>query len=115
MGDMSEGAAAPVDICAADDVWEGAGKRVTVAGFPPLAVFNLEGDFFVIADTCTHGDASLADGYVENGEVECPYHSGRFCIRTGEPRSEPVETPVKVYPARVVQGRVCIERQGVCP
>jgi nitrite reductase/ring-hydroxylating ferredoxin subunit len=94
MADMSEGAAAPVDLCAADD---------------------LAGEYFVIADACTHGDASLADGYVENGEVECAYHSGRFCIRTGEPRSDPVETPVKVYPARVVQGRVCIERQGGYP
>jgi ethylbenzene dioxygenase ferredoxin subunit len=99
-----------VALCSTDDVWDGGALRVHARGFPPLAVFNLEGEFFVMDDRCTHGDASLSEGYVENGEIECPYHQGRFCIRTGEPRAEPCEVAMKVYPVQVLGGRVCIAK-----
>ena len=52
------------DICLVDDVFEECGRRYELTGLPPLAVFNLAGVFQVTDDTCTHGDASLADGWV---------------------------------------------------
>lgn len=97
---------AGIDLCATDDVWEGAGLRVVAPGFGALAVFNVDGRFFVIDDTCPHGAASLSEGYVEDGQVECPWHAGRFCIRSGKPLSGPVNVPVRTYPARVAGGRV---------
>ena len=97
-----------VPLCQVAEVADGAAKRVEAAGFPPLAVFNLAGSFYVTDDTCTHGLASLADGYVEGDQIECPWHSGRFCIRTGEPTSFPAVTAIRTYPVTVVGDEVCI-------
>jgi nitrite reductase/ring-hydroxylating ferredoxin subunit len=71
--------------------------KVELPDRPPLAVFNLEGEFFAIDDTCTHGEASLSDGEVFGEDVVCPFHSGSFCIRTGEATGYPAVVPVRSY------------------
>lgn len=95
-----------VPLCAAADVEAGCGTRVELAGQPPLAVFRLGDEFHVTADTCSHGNASLCDGFEENGEVECPWHAGKFNIRTGEATAFPATEPIRIYPARVRDGVV---------
>lgn len=42
-----------------------------------------DGSVWALNDTCTHETASLADGWVEDGHVECPLHSSKFCLRNG--------------------------------
>lgn len=96
-------------LCATVDVEPDAPMRVEIEGLPPLAVFNLDGEFFVTDDTCTHGEASLCDGFVDGDEVECPWHSGKFCIRDGRATAFPAVEPIKVYRTSVVDGKVCIE------
>ena len=58
-----------VSVCKTTDVEPGTSLRVEIDGLPALAVFNVENEFFVIDDTCTHGDASLCDGEIEDGQV----------------------------------------------
>ncbi len=41
----------------------------------PIAVFNAEGEFYAVDDTCTHQDASLSDGFAEVCFVECLPHA----------------------------------------
>ncbi len=48
-----------------------------------IAVFHEGTDFFAIDDMCPHMGASLAEGYLEEGSVACPWHAWRFSIRTG--------------------------------
>ena len=67
--DLNESAAGR-PLCRAIDVEIGAPVRADVEGLPPLAVFHLEDGFYVIGDTCTHGEASLCDGFVEGDEIE---------------------------------------------
>lgn len=83
-------------------------RRVDVAGRPPLAVYNLEGRFYVTDDTCTHGKASLSEGYVEGTAIECPWHGGRFDIATGVPTCLPAVEPIATYRVAVVGDDVCI-------
>jgi nitrite reductase/ring-hydroxylating ferredoxin subunit len=100
-------------LCAAAEVEIGTPRRVDLPGCPPFAVFHLEDDsWHVTDDTCTHGEASLSDGFVEGDEVECPFHSGKFCVRDGRATAFPAEEPIRVYPARVIDGQVCIEAAG---
>ncbi len=47
------------------------------------------GDVHAIGDTCTHGDISLAEGFVEDGAVECWAHGSMFSLQTGKPLSLP--------------------------
>jgi nitrite reductase/ring-hydroxylating ferredoxin subunit len=97
-----------VELCSAGDVSEGAALKVETSGLA-LAVFNVDGEFYVTDDTCTHGPGSLSEGYIEGDVVECNFHNGQFNIRTGEVVSPPCMIPVKTYPATVENGKVVIE------
>jgi nitrite reductase/ring-hydroxylating ferredoxin subunit len=108
---MSDSEAGPWrPLCRAEHVEVGMPIRVEVDGLPPLAVFQLEdGRHYVADDTCTHGHASLSEGFIEGDEIECPWHSGRFCIKDGKATAAPAVEPIRVYPVRIVDGQVCIE------
>lgn len=79
------------------------------AGGVPVAVFRLGDDFFALHDQCSHGQAKLSEGFIEDGNVECPLHQGLICIRTGEAVSAPISREVDAYPVRVVGDRVEVE------
>jgi anthranilate 1,2-dioxygenase ferredoxin subunit len=95
-------------LCAAADIPEDAPLRVERDGFA-YAVFASGGRYFVTADACTHGPGSLSEGYVEGGEVECPFHQGRFDLATGRPTAPPCTEPVRTWTAHLVEGEVCID------
>jgi nitrite reductase/ring-hydroxylating ferredoxin subunit len=97
-----------LDLCSTSDVAPGSALKVE-NGDLVLAVFNVDGEFFVIDDTCTHGPGSLSEGYIEDDVVECNFHNGQFNIKTGEVVSPPCMIPIKTYPVSVVDDRVTIE------
>ena len=106
---MSDTSAAigELDLCAAADVSPGTALKVEAGGLT-LAVFNLDGQFYVTDDACTHGPGSLSEGEIFDDIVECNFHQGQFCIRTGEAVLAPCTEPVKTYPVTVRDGRVVI-------
>jgi nitrite reductase/ring-hydroxylating ferredoxin subunit len=97
-----------IDLCSTADVAPGNALKVE-AGDLVLAVFNVDGEFYVTDDMCTHGPGSLSEGYIEDDVVECNFHNGQFNIKTGEVVCPPCMIPVKTYPAIVENGRVLIE------
>jgi naphthalene 1,2-dioxygenase system ferredoxin subunit len=62
--------------------------------------------YFVTADMCSHGPGLLSDGYVDGFDIECPFHQGRFDLRTGDATLAPCTQPIKVWPVKVEGGRV---------
>jgi nitrite reductase/ring-hydroxylating ferredoxin subunit len=62
-----------------------------------LAVFNLGGQFYVTDDECTHAAASLAEGMLEDGVIECSLHFGAFDVKTGEVKSPPCSIALRTY------------------
>jgi 3-phenylpropionate/trans-cinnamate dioxygenase ferredoxin subunit len=81
VGDIEDGEAIKVDadvLGTVDDV----------------AVFFDGGEYFALNDTCSHEKASLSDGWIEGGVVECPLHAGKFCLRNGAVESMPATVPV---------------------
>ncbi len=97
-----------VELCSAGDVAPGAAVKVETHGLT-LAVFNVDGEYHVTDDLCTHGPGSLSEGYIEGDVVECNFHNGQFNIRTGEVVSPPCMIPIKTYPTKVENGKVVIE------
>lgn len=97
-----------IDLCSAAEIAPGNALKVE-SGDRVLAVFNVEGEFFVTDDLCTHGPGSLAEGYIEDDVVECNFHNGQFNIKTGEVVCAPCMVPVKTYKTFVENGRVIIE------
>ena len=79
----------------------GPGEVVYVeVGNDPVALINLDGEFFALNDMCTHQEASLSDGEITGDAIECPMHGGAFEIRTGLPANFPVVVPVETYQVR---------------
>jgi nitrite reductase/ring-hydroxylating ferredoxin subunit len=97
-----------IELCNTAEVEPGAALRVE-RGDLTLAVFNVEGEFFVTDDACTHGPGSLSEGYIEGDVVECNFHNGQFNIKTGEVVAPPCMIPVKTYRTVVDDGKVFIE------
>ena len=100
--------AARIELCRVADVEPGSALKVE-SGELVVAVFNIDGQFYVINDHCTHGPGSLSEGYIDGDIIECNFHNGQFNIRTGEVVSPPCMVPVKTYAVIVENGTVCIE------
>ncbi len=96
-----------IDLCATGDVAEGTVLKVEAGGLV-VAVYHVEGEFYVTDDVCTHGPGSLSEGYLEGHVIECDFHAGCFDIRTGAVVEPPCLVPIKTYPVTVEGGRVLI-------
>ena len=95
-------------LCSTADVAVGGALKVEKDDLI-LAVFNVNGEFYVTDDTCTHGPGSLSEGYITDDVVECDFHNGAFNIKTGEVVAPPCIVPLKTYPTIVEDGNVFIE------
>ena len=97
-----------IKLCEISALASGFPLRVEAAGLPPLAVYAHEGEYYVTDDTCTHGLASLCDGYQDGEVIECPFHGGKFSIKTGAALAYPCTAAIRRYAAVVEEGYVCI-------
>jgi len=89
-----------IRVAALGDLPADRGWRVEVAG-QPIVLFREGGEVFALGDRCSHAEASLAEGEVFDGTVECPRHGAAFDLRTGEALSLPATHGVPVYRAGV--------------
>lgn len=96
-----------IPVCPLSDLPPG--EAVRVEADEPIAVFNVDGELYAIDDTCTHQDASLADGYLEGCAVECPLHASTFDLRTGRPSGPPARTAVRTHAVHVLDGTIHVE------
>lgn len=92
------------------DVALGKLRCVELAG-KRIALFSLGDEIYALGDLCTHEGGPLSEGAIDGEEVECPWHMGRFNIRTGEPTTAPADLSVERYNVRVQDGDVEIEIQ----
>jgi len=95
-------------VADAGELAPGQGKCVEVAG-KKIALFNLEGSFYAIDDTCTHRGGPLSEGEVAGEEVTCPLHGAVFNIKTGAVLGPPAPRGVARYAVRVQGSDVEVE------
>jgi 3-phenylpropionate/trans-cinnamate dioxygenase ferredoxin subunit len=81
---------------------------MTVKADVAIAVFNVDGEYYAVDDTCTHQDASLADGWLEGCTIECPLHASCFDLRTGRPSGPPAKLPVRTHLVTITEGIVFV-------
>jgi 3-phenylpropionate/trans-cinnamate dioxygenase ferredoxin subunit len=89
-----------VTVARTDEIPEGEARCVEVNG-NYIALYHVDGEFYATDDTCTHEEASLSEGFLIDGIIECPLHGSQFDVRTGEVLSLPAVLPLKTYPVRV--------------
>ncbi len=81
-----------------------------------IAIFRTDDDeFYAVDDTCTHQDASLADGWLEGCEVECPLHASRFDLRTGAVDAPPAKLAIRTHTVKVVDDTVWVSMSDESP
>jgi 3-phenylpropionate/trans-cinnamate dioxygenase ferredoxin subunit len=96
-------------VCAADELVIDQASRVVVDGVAIALVKDSAGDIHAIGDTCTHGEISLSEGFVEGETLECWAHGSQFSLLTGKPMNLPAYEPVPVFQVDVVDGDVYID------
>ena len=96
-----------IELCKVGDVGVGEVRKIEAAGLT-VAVYNLDGEFYVTDDACTHGPGSLSEGEIDGEIVECNFHQGAFHIPTGRVEAPPCMVPLRTYAVHVHDGKVWI-------
>jgi 3-phenylpropionate/trans-cinnamate dioxygenase ferredoxin component len=101
-------------VCSFAELEQDTAIRVVVGGTPVAVVKDANGDVFAIGDTCTHGDISLAEGFVETPKneaptLECWAHGSKFSLTSGKPLTLPAYQPVPVFRVTVEGDDVLVD------
>ena len=91
-----------------DDIGRGELTRVEAAGVS-ICLSRIDDHVFAIGDTCTHEFASLSEGELYEGSVQCPMHSSLFDLKTGLVTGLPAVEPVPTYPVVVENGSIFVD------
>jgi nitrite reductase/ring-hydroxylating ferredoxin subunit len=82
------------------DLKPGEGKIAEVDG-RSLAVFNVDGKFHCIENTCCHKGGPLGEGDLDGTTVTCPWHGWRYDVTTGRCLSPSPAASVPAFPVEV--------------
>jgi 3-phenylpropionate/trans-cinnamate dioxygenase ferredoxin subunit len=74
----------------------------------PITLLRIGGEWYAIADLCTHDQGPLGEGELEGFEIECPRHGARFDVRTGKTLLLPAVVDIPAYPVREHEGELQI-------
>lgn len=97
-----------IRACGVRDLVDGELRAVEAAP-QPLGICRSGDQWFAFANNCTHEDFPLTEGGVDQGEIECPLHGAKFCLKTGAVRAIPATEPIAVFPVRIVGTDVLID------
>ena len=95
-------------LCRTDVVQENDLKQFSLKGYEIL-VINRNKKFYCLEARCTHAGAPLAEGELENGVLQCPWHGSRFNIETGEVVRGPATKQLRVYSSIVKDNNLFVE------
>jgi 3-phenylpropionate/trans-cinnamate dioxygenase ferredoxin subunit len=98
-----------IRICALDELGQDEALKVDIGDVSIAIVKDGSGTVHAIGDTCTHGDISLSEGFVEGETLECWAHGSQFSLLTGKPLSLPAYEPVPVYKVTIQDGDVYVD------
>ncbi len=97
-----------VKVAQTSDLAPGEGKAVEVEG-QNIALFNVDGTFYAIGNTCTHKGGPLGEGDLDGDIVTCPWHGAGFNVKTGACTGGPAASDVKSFPVKVDGDDVLVE------
>lgn len=88
-----------VRVAGTADLKPGSGMVAEVNG-RSIAVFNVDGTYHAIDNTCVHRGGPLGEGDVDGHVVTCPWHGWQFNVTTGACLNNPAAR-VASYPVQV--------------
>ncbi len=96
-----------VRVAAVAEVPDGEPLGVEVAG-RPVVLCKVDGQIYAVGGICSHANASLASGELEDHTLWCPLHNSGFDVRTGEVNQPPATRPIPTYDVRIEGGSVLV-------
>ena len=72
----------------------------------PIMILKQNGEYYAIADVCSHDDGPVGEGAIEGHEIICPRHGARFDLGTGKVLALPAFVDIPAYPVRVTGDQV---------
>ncbi len=97
-----------IKVAVTGDIQPNQGKLVEVQE-KKIALFNLEGKYYAIDNTCTHRGGPLCEGELQGDEVTCPWHGAKFKVTSGDVLSPPAPQGVKCFLVRVTGNDLEVE------
>ena len=97
-----------IKVAETNEVPPGTAKSVDLEG-RPVALFNIDGTYYAIDDTCTHRGGSLSEGAVEGTTVTCPLHGATYDVTTGSVLGPPAPEGVVSYKVQVDGSDIKVE------
>ena len=97
-----------IKVAETNDVPPGTAKAVEAEG-RKIALFNSDGAYYAIDDTCTHQGGPLSEGEVEGTVVTCPWHGATYDITTGSVLGPPAPEGVVSYKVQVDGNDIKVE------
>lgn len=95
------------EVCETSAMIPGEMKSMEIGGIP-ITVCVVDGQYYAFSTTCTHENVSLADGYLEGAEVECPLHGARFDVRTGRCLCPPATKDLPTFLTKVENAKLYV-------
>jgi 3-phenylpropionate/trans-cinnamate dioxygenase ferredoxin subunit len=102
-----------VAVARVEEIPTGHAARVEIDGVP-VAIFNVNGEFHAVDDTCSHAEAYLSEGELDcdSCTIECPLHGSTFDLTSGEPLTLPAVEPVRVHRVSITDGMLSVALNG---
>jgi 3-phenylpropionate/trans-cinnamate dioxygenase ferredoxin subunit len=94
-----------VNVCSVKDISEGERLFIDIDDLQ-IVILNIMGQFYAIADVCSHDDGPVGEGILEGYEIICPRHGARFDVRNGQVLALPAFVDIPSYPVRIIDGQV---------
>ena len=94
-------------VASTSEISEDEPKAVSI-GRLDVGIYKLDGEFYAIDDICTHAYAMMTDGYIEDGQIECPLHGACFDIKTGKALTAPATIDLRPYPIKVEGDQISV-------
>ena len=96
-----------LEIAPASELPPGERLFVEIEG-KPVVIFNIAGQYFSIADVCSHDDGPVGEGELDGYSITCPRHGAQFDVRTGKVMQMPAVVDIPAYPVQVRGGMILL-------
>jgi nitrite reductase/ring-hydroxylating ferredoxin subunit/uncharacterized membrane protein len=99
------------EVASLADLEDGRSLRVEVGGVV-MALVRRGEQVFAFQEFCTHRYGPLSEGFLDDYQVECPWHRSCFDIRTGQVTEGPAKVGLRTFATRVENDRILVRLEG---
>jgi len=97
-----------VKVAQVSDIAPGEVRVFEIEG-EDVALCNIDGEIYAIADLCTHDDGPLGQGHLHGDQIECPRHGARFDVRSGRALTLPAVVPIPTFEVKIEGDEVLVD------